>query len=296
VSSLLDEGVPLFPQWAARPAGVLSGLQNYHVFAARPTYQRLARLPLEARAAAMSEPAIRAAILEEDDVPSTSNGFMDNYHRYLAGLLGDTYPMTDPIDYEPDRSQSVVCQAEASDRDAFELVYDLMLEEAGRGMLMVISTNYLDGDLRLTEEMLSRPDVFVGLGDAGAHVRMICDGSVPTYLLTHWARDRKRGRRLRVEEVVKKQSHDTAALFGLRDRGVIAVGYRADVNVIDWSDLALGRPYLVEDLPAGGWRLLQDARGYALTTVAGVPIIRDDCDTGARPGRLVRSPGESRQM
>jgi N-acyl-D-amino-acid deacylase len=288
VEKMLDHGVPISPQVSARPASVLSGLQAYHVFQARPTYRALAHLPLAERAEQMRDPATRTAILTEADGPPTSKAVMDNFHLVLAGALANTFPLGNPADYEPLPSVSVTQRAADAGVDPFECLYDLMLEDDGRAILLLYTNNYLAGDLSLTEQLLRDDRVIVGLDDAGAHVRLICDASSPTFLMTHWARDRSRGPRLPVEQIVKKQSHDTAALFGLHDRGAIAPGKRADLNVIDWPHLRLEAPRMADDLPGDARRFLQNASGYALTVVGGVVTRRADQDTGARPGRLVR--------
>jgi N-acyl-D-aspartate/D-glutamate deacylase len=289
VQELLEHNRLLYPQWSGRPAGLLSSLQAYHVFQARPTCRRMAGLPLPGRVAAMRDPKVKAAILSEADLEPASRTFNDNLHLALVRLLPDTYALGDPPDYEPDPATSVVRRAEALERDVFDVVYDLLLEDDGRAVLMAIGNNYRDGDWRLTERLLRHPNVILGVGDAGAHCRLICDGSIPTTMLSYWARDRHRGPRLPLEHVVKKQTADTAELFGLDDRGTVEVGKRGDINVIDWTRLRLDPPHIVSDLPGGAERFIQDAHGYMLTTVAGVPTVRHDRDTGARPGRLVRS-------
>jgi len=171
-------------------------------------------------------------------------------------------------------------------RDPFEVFYDHL---AAGELLLGAFTNYTQGSEDHLAEMISDPNTIIGLSDGGAHVKMICDASAPTYLLTHWVRDRTRGDRLPIELVVQKQAAGTAAAVGLDDRGTIAVGKKADVNVIDLDHLTLHSPRSVDDLPAGGRRILQDASGYKATIVSGVVTRRDDRDTGARPGRLVRA-------
>ena len=163
-----------------------------------------------------------------------------------------------------------------------------MLEDGAAAMLMMPFFNYAEGNHDAIYDMISHPAAVSGLSDGGAHCGLICDASYPTYLLTHWARDRHRGPRFSLEYMVRKQTHDTASLFGLSDRGVIEIGKKADLNVIDMNALTLDVPQMVYDLPAGGRRLVQGARGYDATVVSGVVTRRDGVDTGARPGRLLR--------
>ena len=196
------------------------------------------------------------------------------------------FPLGDPPDYEPTRDRSIAGIAEATGSDPWEVLYDHL---AAGELLLGAFTNYAQGNEDHLAEMLAHPDTVVGLSDGGAHVKMICDASAPTYLLTHWVRDRSRGERLSLETVIAKQAAGTAAVVGLNDRGTIEVGKKADLNVIDLDHLALHAPRSVDDLPAGGRRILQDATGYVATVVSGVVTRRDDRDTGARPGRLVRA-------
>jgi N-acyl-D-aspartate/D-glutamate deacylase len=168
------------------------------------------------------------------------------------------------------------------------VAYDAMLEEDGRGLLYVPILNYSDGDLEPARQMLLHPRSAAGLGDGGAHCGVICDASQPTFMITHWTRDRTRGERLPLEWVVKKQTHDTARLYGLGDRGTIEVGAVADLNLIDYDNLQMGNPTVVNDLPAGGSRILQDAVGYVETIKSGVTTFADGKETGARPGTLLR--------
>jgi N-acyl-D-aspartate/D-glutamate deacylase len=199
------------------------------------------------------------------------------------------FPFGDPPDYEPRRETSVAAVAAARGVDAAEVAYDLLLEDDGAGFLFAPFSNYADFDLDACREMMCHPDSVIGLSDGGAHVGTIADASFPTYLLSHWGRDRSHGR-LPVGWLVAQQTSRTARTVGLHDRGVIAPGMRADLNVIDFEQLRCERPTMAYDLPAGGKRLLQKARGYTATIVAGETIARDGEPTGARPGRLVRGP------
>ena len=190
----------------------------------------------------------------------------------------------------PPPEASIRARAKREGRDAFEVLYDAMLELEGRQLLMLTLIGYADGDLEAVRAMLESPHSAFGLGDGGAHCGAICDASMTTTLLSHWARDRTRGPRLPLEWVVKKMTQDTASLYGLNDRGVLAAGMKGDVNVIDFDELGLEIPELVNDLPAGAGRLIQRARGYEATIVSGQVTFRNGEPTGALPGVLVRGP------
>jgi N-acyl-D-aspartate/D-glutamate deacylase len=281
-------GARLLAQVAGRPTGMLSGWQSRHFFQRRPSYMKLADLPLAERIQQLRRPEVRAAILSDEDAPSISAALMDNLHLLFAERIQDTYPLGNPADYEPPRERAVPAQAARLGVSVEERLYDLMCEDDGRAMLLHPVLNYCQGNHDSIHEMLTHPDSLLGLADGGAHCGVICDASTPTYMLTHWVRDRARGPRIELEQVVRKLTRDGADLHGLNDRGTLAVGKRADLNVIDLDALTLPAPYLVNDLPAGGSRLMQDATGYAATIVAGITTRRDDQDTGERPGRLLR--------
>jgi N-acyl-D-aspartate/D-glutamate deacylase len=289
VAEAVDAGDSIYPQFSPRPIGSLSSLESYHVFMARPTYLKLAKLPLHERVTRMRDPGIKAAILAEADVPTAPGDPMRLFHVTLRNNLADIYTLDEDCDFEPEPASSVLGRARASGREPLEVLYDLLLEKHGKAVLVWMATNYLNGDLSLTEDILRDPRYIVGLGDAGAHVRVICDASYTTFLLTHWARDRKRGPRLPLPYLIRKLTYDPAALYGFHDRGTLAPGKRADLNVIDFDALTPGYPYLTSDLPSGAQRFLQQSRGYALTMVAGVATRRGDTDTAARPGRLLRA-------
>ncbi len=284
-----DAGAPLVPQVAARPFGMLMGFPNRHAFAHRPTFQRLKReLPREELGAALAQPDVRAAILAEDDVVPDRAAMFVGIGSLMLSSLDRLYPLGEPPDYEPTPDRTVAALAKADGSDPVEKLYDLMLEHDAQQLFMLPFFNYSYGNHDAVREMLLHPAAVSGLSDGGAHCFLICDASIPTFLLTHWARDRTRGPKLPLEYVVKKQTSDTAELFGLSDRGVIAEGKRADLNVIDFDRLTLHMPRMAHDLPAGGARLLQDADGYVATVVRGEVTRRHGVDTGARPGCLLR--------
>lgn len=282
-------GSRLFPQVAARPFGMLLGFPGHHAFTHRPTYRRLqAECTREELAERLADPKVRAAILAEDDLPIDPNKLFDGMFMLAQNVANRLYHIGEPPDYEPTDERTVAAIAKQRGLDPLAAMYDLMLEANAGAMLMYPMFNYSDGNHEAIREMLTHPAGVLGLSDGGAHCSMICDASYPTFLLTHWARDRHRGEKLPLEYVIRKQSHDTAQLYGMSDRGVISVGKKADVNVIDLDALTLHAPRMAYDLPAGGKRLVQGASGYDATIVSGTVTRRHGVDTGARPGRLVR--------
>ncbi|MEZ5243506.1 MAG: amidohydrolase family protein [Acidimicrobiales bacterium] len=281
------EGAQLHPQVAGRPFGVLIGFDTGHPFMLRPSYKALEHLPIEERIVELRKPEVKAAILSEENVTGTG-AIHEGIAMLAAGMLDSLYVLGDPPDYEPTRDRSVAGLAEASGVTPAEAAYDAFCAENGRALLMLPLYNYVDGNHDAIREQLTHPQAVVGLGDGGAHCGLICDASLPTTMIAHWTRDRTRGEQLPLEWVVRKQTKDTAALFGMTDRGTIEAGKRADLNIIDHARLNLRTPELVHDLPAGGRRLVQAADGYVATIVAGQVTRREGVDTGARPGRLVR--------
>jgi N-acyl-D-aspartate/D-glutamate deacylase len=275
-------GLSITAQIAARPVGLLLGLElSRNPFQTHPSYKAIAKLPLAERLLRLRQPEIRAAILGETATATDDPLFFrPNYDKMY--LLGD------PPDYEQPPENALGPQARRHGRRPEELAYDAMLSDDGRGMLYVPFLNYADGNLDAVREMLRDPHSVPGLSDGGAHCGIICDASFPTYLLTHWTRDRSRGEKLSIPFVVAAQSRKTALSVGLYDRGVIAKGYKADLNVIDYDRLHLHPPKVHYDLPVGGRRLLQRVDGYDATIVSGVVTQREGAATGARPGRLVR--------
>jgi N-acyl-D-aspartate/D-glutamate deacylase len=282
INAAAARGLSITAQIAARPVGLLLGLElSRNPFQTHPGYKAIAHLPLKERLARLRQPEVRAAILKEGATATDDPLlFRPNYDKMY--LLGD------PPDYEQPPENALGPQAARLGKRPEELAYDAMLSNEGRGMLYVPFLNYADGNLDATREMLCDPRSVPGLSDGGAHCGIICDASFPTYLLTHWTRDRSRGEKLSIPFVVAAQSRKTALSVGLADRGLIAPGHKADINVIDYDRLHLHPPKVHYDLPVGGRRLLQQVDGYDATIVSGVVTQRDGAPTGARPGKLVR--------
>jgi N-acyl-D-amino-acid deacylase len=278
-------GATVLPLIAGRSAGVLWSFGVRHPFSARPTYRTIAGLPMPERMAELRRPAVRAAILDEAD---EYRDFLEARHGERVGrTLARCFTLVDRPDYEQPPEATIGARAEQSGVSMWELAYDELLRDGA--FLLLPLYNYTAGDQRAVYEQLQDPDAIVGLNDGGAHAMTICDASIPTYLLTHWVRDRVRGPRLDLPGVVRRLTSQPADLYRLGDRGRVQIGLRADLNVIDAANLQLGMPRAVDDLPAGGTRLIQDAVGYDATIVAGHVTRRHGADTGARPGRLLRS-------
>ncbi len=281
-----DDGLPLFAQVAGRSIGILYCLHgSIHPLLFHPAYAEVADLPMAERLAALSDPERRRRII--DDVPDDGGLFAK---AVLAKL--DRMWVVDgaDIDYEPTTEASVAAEAQRQGVPPMQVVLDQLIRDDGNGMLYAPFFNYGYGDLSMTYEAVQHPRTRNGLSDAGAHCGAICDGGTPTFMLTHWARDRRRGPTLPLEHLVHRQTRQTAELYGLRDRGLVAPGMRADLNVIDFEALSFGLPRMAFDLPAGGRRLVQRARGYDATFVAGVQTVDHDEFTGELPGRLIRGP------
>lgn len=274
-------GDNLIPQVAGRATGLLFGLETtYHPFINRPTWQSLMGLPPAERLERLREPAIREAILTEQDPPEKQN---------VLTLYGDrTVKLTDEMDYESAYESSVGYLAETSGRTVFEELYDLITESEPDQLFMVPIQNYAYNSLDAVREMIQHPQAVMGLADGGAHCAIICDGSIPTTNVTIWTRDRTRGEKLPLEFIIRKQTQDTARLFGMHDRGVLAKGFKADINVIDYDNLRVHQPQIVHDLPGDAKRLIQRADGYVATIVSGEVVMRNGEPTEARPGRVVR--------
>ncbi|MHA7839267.1 MAG: N-acyl-D-amino-acid deacylase family protein [bacterium] len=284
-------GATLRPQVASRPIGLLTGLSGYHGFMHRKTYlEELAALPLAERAARMRDPEMKRRVLADADVVPDQAGSMAALSQSFLLAAAGLYMMPDDYDYEPGPELTLGARAAREGRPIEEVYYDYLTEREGRLFASLMGTNYPDGNLDAVREMIAHPETVTGLADAGAHVHLICDGTMPTTQLAFWCGGRKRGEGLPLEQVIEKQTRRNARLYGLHDRGTLEVGMRADLNVIDRDRLAVRRPESFRDLPAGGARLLQPVSGYVATLMNGVVTRRDDRDTGARPGRLIRGP------
>ena len=282
-----QRGHNLMAQVAIRPVCLLLGLQSsMHPFITCPTYRKeLAQLGLTERVARMREPAVRAALLDEHQhrTKGMSGNVAQSFHKM--------FPLGDPPDYEPAPEDSIESRAAAAGVSPAELVYDLMLQRDGRELLLFPLANFTDGSLDVVREMNLAEGTLPGLSDGGAHCGVICDASFPTFMLTHWARDRARGEGvLPVEYLVQRQTRDTARQVGLDDRGTVEAGMLADLNIIDYDKLVLRAPEMAYDLPAEGRRLVQRAEGYTATIKRGQVIYQDGEATGALPGRLIRGP------
>ena len=280
-----EDGLNVNGQIASRSIGLVMGLEtSMHPLAIRPAWQEVADLPLPELVARLKNDTVLRDRLINEPAQLDSVGA-----QMIEQALTRVFRMTDPVDYEPHPDQALVAQAQNRGISPIELALEWMLEDDGKGLMLYPFENYTAGNLDVVREMLLDEGTVCGLSDGGAHVGMICDASATTTLLTHWARDRKRGPQIPLEQLVKKQSRDTALAYGLADRGMIAPGLRADINVVDFDRLQVGLPEVVYDLPAGGRRILQSAEGYEHTLVAGIETFTNGVPTGERPGRLIRS-------
>ncbi len=277
------EGVPLYGQASGRPLGGMLGLiSSRNPFMMHPSYETIAHLPLAERVARLKDPAFRAKLLSEKVEADTE------VFRTITGRFSRMFRLGDPPDYEPPFEKSVEAMAQAKGVSPAEMVLDIMLERDGEELLFTPLANYADGDHQAIMNMLKHPHAFLGLGDGGAHVARTCDAAMPSFMLTHWARDRKRGPTLPLEEVIKMQTSRTSSLFGLNDRGMLAEGKKADINVIDFEGMRLHAPEMLYDFPGKARHLVQRADGYIATVVSGVPIFENGEATGALPGALIR--------
>ena len=284
IESASKDGLPIRGQVAPRPIGLLLGLQGtLNPFVAHEAFAAIRDKPLAEKVAAMRDPMFRARIMAENDAKQT------HPHARRVMQFDQIYPLGNPPNYEPPRETAIAMQAERTGRDAAELAYDMLLEDEGRAFLFSPFANYTNYNLDCCGEMIAHPDTVMGLGDGGAHVGIISDASYTTYLLTHWGRDRAHGR-FDLGYLVKRLTFETARAVGLMDRGILAPGMKADINVINFDRLRVNAPTMAFDLPAGGKRLLQGADGYVATIVSGNVTYRDGKETGALPGKLVRGP------
>jgi N-acyl-D-aspartate/D-glutamate deacylase len=273
-------GLPMLGQVLTRPTGIILGFEiSQNPFLGRPSHDAIADLPFEQKIAELRRPERRAAILSEE---TGDDGLRRRVRRWDR-----MFPMSDPPNYEPPPEDSIAAMAARMGRDPADLAYDLLLENNGKTLLYRPLSNYSYGNLDSVHDMLAHDATIVGLGDGGAHVGILSDASALTTMLTHWTRDRK-GARFSLPWGVKRISRDSALAIGLHDRGLVARGYKADLNVIDYDRLSVRAPEVVYDLPTGGRRLIQRADGYDVTIVSGVPVTRNGEATGELPGRLVR--------
>jgi N-acyl-D-aspartate/D-glutamate deacylase len=276
------EGVSIRPVFAPRAIGVLLGLTgSQNPFSGTPTYKSIADLPLAERVRRMRDPAVRAAILSED--PKAGNTF-PLFHRLSWDIM---YRFGNPPNYLPRAEDSLAAIAARESRTPQEVAYDVLLESDGTDFIYTTLSNYAYHDLSMSETLLHNRNAIMGLGDGGAHVAFILDSGYQTWLLTHWGRTLGK---FPPQELIRRLTSDTASAAGLHDRGVLAAGKKADVNVIDWDRLGADKPYVVNDLPAGGKRLMQTVHGYEATIVSGTVTFREGEATGALPGKLVRGP------
>ena len=277
-------GADVRPQMAGRPFGILAGHQTIaNPFLGRPTYDAIATLPLPERAAKLRDPDVRGKILAE--TPAKGANFFGT-----EAIFESLFLLGDPPNYEPAPEDSVAAMARREGRKVHELAYELLLRDDARELLLLPFLNYASGDCEPLREMMDHDRVVLGLGDGGAHCGLICDASIPTFMLTHWVRDRTRGATVPLERVIHRMTQDTARLYGLLDRGVLAPGYKADVNLIDIDNVRLLPPRMAHDLPGQARRLLQRSEGYVANLVAGETVLENGEATGARPGRLLRGP------
>ncbi len=275
------------PQLAQRPAGVQFSLESSgHPFILHEAYQAVAALSPEDRVRELRNPELRRAIIDNPpdlgDLPEVFTSSLTNW--------ANMFPLGEPIDYEPPADKSLLIQAQALGCSPAELAFDTLMAADGKGIIYMPLLGYVDGDFEALKEMMLHPHAVFGLSDGGAHCGLICDASMPSYLLTHWARDRTRGDKLPLEQLVHQQTQRTAAFYGMHDRGLIAPGMKADLNVIDFDALTIHPPEMAYDLPANARRLIQKVDGYKLTVCSGQVIFEDGVETGARPGQLVRGP------
>ncbi|MEL7188629.1 MAG: D-aminoacylase [Pseudomonadota bacterium] len=286
-----DNGANIVAQIALRGNGVIMAWQgSVHPFVYRPSWMAIADLPWEEQKAKLFDPAFKAQLLSESsDYSDAPQDIMEVVMIVTMGWALQ-YEMDEDFDYEPQASASVNARGQAAGVPPQEYAYNMMCRDDGKGFIYLPILNYADGNLDFLHPLQHSDDTVNSLSDGGAHCGTICDAASPTFMLEHWVKNRRRGQRITLENAIKRQCRDTAVLYGLEDRGLIAEGYLADINVIDLEGLKLGRPWLAFDLPAGGKRLLQKADGYAFTIKGGVVTFEDGKWTGKAPGGLIRGP------
>ena len=286
-----DNGANIVAQIALRGNGIVMAWQgSVHPFRLRPSWAAIMELPWPEQKAKLLDAAFKAQLLSEAPDYSAVNQDIIGLIKVVSGGWTMQFEMDDDFDYEPQPQASIAARAAAAGQSGDEYAYDLLCRQDARGFIYLPILNYADGNLDFLEALQNSDDCVNSLSDGGAHCGTICDAASPTFMLEHWVRDRKRGGKISLENAVKRQCHDTARLYGLDDRGVIAPGYLADLNVIDLAAIKLGKPWLAFDLPAGGKRLLQRAEGYVCTIKSGVVTFKDGAWTGATPGGLIRGP------
>ncbi|MFK7916873.1 MAG: amidohydrolase family protein [Ilumatobacter sp.] len=279
-----NDGLSIVAQVAGRSVGLLMCLEgSFNPLDFHPAYAEVSPLPLDERVRRLQDPELRAALKVEPERDLFRRVVLDKLESWWAVEDGD-------IDYEPSADESIAAVARRTGAHPVDLMIDQLCAHEGHGMILTPFFNYAYGDLSFQYEAHQHPSTRMGLADAGAHCRVICDGGTPTFMLTHWTRDRHRGPTLPLEHVVHRQTRQTAELYGLGDRGLVAPGLRADLNLIDYDRLTFGPPRMAYDLPAGARRLVQKADGYVATFVNGVQTVDHDEFTGELPGRLVRGP------
>ena len=286
-----DNGANIVAQIALRGNGIIMAWRGtVHPFRFRPSWQAIMDLPWQQQKAKLLDPAFKAQLLSEDNDFSGAPQDIMGLIMIVSMGWGMQFEMDEDFDYEPGPEASIAARAAAAGVDPAEYAYDLLCRDDAAGFAYLPILNYADGNLDFLETLQGDGDTVNSLSDGGAHCGTICDAASPTFMLQHWVRDRKRGGRISLEHAIKRQCHDTARLYGLDDRGLLKPGYLADVNVIDFDRLKLGKPWLAFDLPAGGKRLLQKADGYVATVKSGVVTFRDGAMTGELPGIVVRGP------
>lgn len=295
---LKEEGVDAHMQVAPRAIGVFLGFNcTFHPFMGYPTYKTIADLPLAERVARMKDPEFKARILSEKTDKLSGPGssippLADLLMEHIEMVAEKFFQIGNPPDYEQPAENSLASRARAEGKPLMEIIYDTLLERDGKELIYLPLYNYTELNYDNVLKMMEHPQALYGLSDGGAHVGTVCDASMPTYMITHWTRDRTRGRKLDLPTVVRMLTGAQADYLGMSDRGYLKEGLKADINIIDLDILQMEPPHMEQDLPAGGQRLLQGARGYTATIVAGDVVMEDGKLTGAKPGRLYRAGRE----